>query len=89
MKGTSLAVLLAVLAGGLGSSAAAQQSTTCTSRSGGQVVDRVACVVSRDGSGRVLTIQWQDGYVGLGGWTRISARCFGATEQMSYVICAD
>ncbi len=89
MKGTSLAVLLAMLAGGLGSSATAQESTTCTSSSGGQVVDRVACVVNRDGSGRVLTIQWQDGYVGLGGWTRINARCFGASEQMSSVICAD
>jgi hypothetical protein len=65
-------------------------ASVCVAYANGRRAATYSCDVERDSRGRVTFLQWQDGIasVKLGGWKRIDADCFAASEEPTYLICA-
>lgn len=66
------------------------QASSCDAYGDGRKVGTYSCTVRRDAGGRITFMQWQDGTAStsLGGWRRVNADCFAASEEPRYWMCA-
>jgi tetratricopeptide (TPR) repeat protein len=67
----------------------AEPRRACEAFSNGRLVATYNCDVVRDNSGGLTSLHWSDGTasINLGGWVRINADCFAASESPNWRIC--